>query len=459
MVHNTKKNLAQWLQWLESLHPTEIDLGLDRINRVAKRLLPEFFLSDGTQSLPFTVITVGGTNGKGSTIAFLQSILISSGYTVGTYTSPHFIHYNERIQINTLPISDCDLCCAFEQIELIRGDISLSYFEYGTLAAIYHFNQSKCDVIVLEVGLGGRLDAVNILDSDCSLVTTVDLDHQDWLGDNKESIGFEKAGIFRQGKVAIYGDNNAPESVVKYAREIGAKLWLHDSDFSYKSHLDHWEVLVASGLLDNADLIKLKPLKLPNLLGDIQFKNACNAIMLLYSLQKQLSQISLRTINQGILAAFISGRYQSLINSPGNNVEVIVDVAHNPQAARILKQFLSNHNYEGKTHAIFSILNDKDAFSVTQQLKHVFDSWNLFPVDSARAMNTKEIKNILQRHVKNIPITCYNDFSSAYEMLMEQINPMDKNASHPSDNIKNNRIIIFGSFFTVAKAMEYFHGS
>jgi len=470
MIHNTKKNLAQWLQWLESLHPTEIDLGLDRIKQVAKRLLPKLFRADGTQSYPFKVITVGGTNGKGSTIAFLQSILISSGYTIGTYTSPHFIHYNERIQINALAITDNDLCDVFEQIELVRGDISLSYFEYGTLAAIYHFYQSKCDVIVLEVGLGGRLDAVNILDSDCSLVTTVDLDHQDWLGDNKESIGYEQAGIFRQAKVAIYGDDNAPESVIKHARKIGAKLWLNGIDFTYKFHSEHWEVLATSGLIDSIDLIKLNPLKFPVLLGDIQLKNACNAIMLLFSLQKQLSQISLQTINQGILAAFITGRYQCLTKNPdsyteesadtsvGDSVEVIVDVAHNPQAARILKQFLSSKNYQGKTHAIFSILEDKDVCSVSQQLKHVFDSWNLFPVDSARAMDTKEIKNILQRHIKNIPITCYNDFSSAYETLMEQINSMDNNGSHPSDNIKKNRIIIFGSFFTVAKAMEYFHG-
>jgi len=453
MVHKTKKNLAQWLQWLESLHPTEIDLGLERLEQVARRLLPELFLPNNSQSLPFKVITIGGTNGKGSTIAFLQSILIASGYKTGTYTSPHFIHYNERIQIDAKPITDDDLCYVFEQIELVRGDISLTYFEYGTLAAIYHFYCSKCDVVLLEVGLGGRLDAVNLLDADCSLVTTVDLDHQDWLGDNIEAIAYEKAGIFRNNKIAIYGDNNAPVSLVKYAREIGAKLWMIEEDYSYKTKSKHWEILPERGLVEGDNLIELDLLKFPQLLGDIQFKNACNAIMSLFSLQTLLNQITLQTINQGIQNAFVKGRYQSLITRQENNVELMVDVAHNPQAARLLKQFLSNKNYNGKTHAIFSILEDKDVSSVIAELKLCFDSWNLIPLDSARAMNTSETKNILKRHIKNIPITCYNDFSSAYEKLMEQIN------SHPSDNIKNNRIIVFGSFFTVAKAMEYFHGT
>lgn len=458
-VPQLKKNQAQWLQWLESLHPTEIDLGLERIIQVACRLLPELFPPEGMQRLPFKVITVGGTNGKGSTIAFLQSILQCSGYHIGAYTSPHFIQYNERIRVNSVPITDEELCYAFEQIELIRGDVSLTYFEYGTLAAIYHFYQSKCDVIVLEVGLGGRLDAVNIVNPDCSIVTTVALDHQDWLGDSIESIGYEKAGIFRKDQIAVYGDHSIPDSVVKYTNQLGTKLWLYGRDFSYEIKSDYWAVLAAGSISTNINLPQLKPLKFPQLLGDIQFKNATNAIIALAGLQKQLSRISIQTINQGILNAFIKGRYQCLIKSRKHNHEVIVDVAHNPQAALLLKQFLSREGYNGKTHAVFSILEDKDAVGVIEQLTHVFDSWNIIPVDSARAMDTKKIKNILRRHVNNVPITCYNDFSSAYTMLMEQFNSMDQSGSHLSNNHIKNRIIVFGSFLTVAQAMEYFDGS
>ncbi len=450
------RTLAQWLTWLESLHPTEIELGLERLNQVARLLLPDLFHADGRQSLPFKVITVAGTNGKGSSIAFIQSILHYSAYKTGVYTSPHFIHYNERIQINTIAITDSELCSVFEKIEAVRGDISLTYFEYGTLAAIYYFYHTQCEVIVMEVGLGGRLDAVNILDADCSLITTVDLDHQDWLGDTIESIAYEKAGIYRKDKVALYGDVQIPDSVANYANHLGVTLLQYGRDFCYQIKSDHWAVLT----FNKNDPTTIEPLQFPQLAGIIQFQNACNAIMVVHSLIKQLNQISLQTINQGIKNTFIKGRYQYLAKKP----DVIVDVAHNPQAALILKHFLSENwlstdQQKGQTHAIFSILADKDISGVINQLSNTFESWHIIPVDSARAMPPEKIKNILCTHIKHIPITCYNNFSGAYQTLMEQIKSMDQKGSNPSENNVKHRIIVFGSFFTVAQAMEYFHGT
>ena len=444
MSLSRQKNIRQWLDWLESLHPTEIELGLDRIKQVAVQLLPDVFFT----GLPFTLITVGGTNGKGSTIAFIQSILQCSGYKTGVYTSPHLIHYNERIQINAQAITDNDLCSVFEKIEAVRGDISLTYFEYGTLAAIYHFYQTQCDVVVLEVGLGGRLDAVNILDADCSLITTVDLDHQDWLGDDIESIAYEKAGIYRKNQIAIYGDTPVPDSIINYAKQLDVDLLQYAKDFSYQTSSDHWAVIATK----NSCISSVGEFEFPQLAGEIQLQNASNAILALHSLDK-LSQISLDTINQGIQQAFIPGRYQYLATKP----DVIVDVAHNPQAALILKRFLSAKKFQGQTHAIFSILEDKDISGVINQLAQSFDSWHIIPVDSPRAMNPQEIENILRRHIKHSPITCYNDFSSAYKTLMEQINPMNQKGSNLSENNMKNRIVVFGSFFTVTQALEYFN--
>jgi dihydrofolate synthase/folylpolyglutamate synthase len=451
--HNT---LAQWLDYLENLHPTEIELGLDRIYQVAQRLLPDLFDSNGTQSAPFKIITVGGTNGKGSTIAFIQSILIESGYKTGTYTSPHFLEFNERIQINAQNISDKDLCIAFEHIEIARGNISLTYFEYTTLASFYYFYQSQCDVIVLEVGLGGRLDGVNILDANCSLVTTVDLDHQDWLGDTKEIIAYEKAGIYRTGKISIYGDNDTPDSLLRYSQKIVSNLYQYGVDYSYTKQKDVWSIKILNPSLItcsavnaseiNASLIgNLVQLRYPQLTGEIQFKNATNAIISLLSNTKDFDKVSIQSINEGIHKAYIMGRCQYLSHLP----DVIVDVAHNPQAAKQLSCFLKE-SANIKNHAIFSILSDKDIGAVINELKSSFSSWHIIPLDSPRALPTQQIKNNLQRHIKNKPITCYNDFPTAYKTVMEEIKLMDQSFSE-------NRIIVFGSFLNVAQAMEYFH--
>ncbi|MFK5985835.1 MAG: folylpolyglutamate synthase/dihydrofolate synthase family protein [Pseudomonadota bacterium] len=443
------KTLAQWLQWLESLHPSKIDLGLQRIVQVAARLLPDNFFANAKQSLPFKIIVVGGTNGKGSSLAFLQSILIASGYKTGTYTSPHFLSFNERIQVNSSSIGDAQLCAVFEQIEAMRGDISLTYFEYATLAALYYFVQQKCDVIVMEVGLGGRLDAVNILDSDVSLVTTVDLDHQNWLGDNIEAIAYEKAGIFRNKHLALYGDENTPSSLVKHAKEIDCSLLQYGKDYSYNKQSQHWTIY-PNRCFDNNSDYSLGPLIFPLLHGEIQFKNACNAIVLLNNLQQQLPKITLQTINKGIEKASIEGRYQCL--SKSKNIDVFVDVAHNPQAAKILNTILSEPAYTGQTHAIFAILDDKDIRGVVQQLINSFDAWHIIRLDSARATTQQKIKDIIQSENKNIPVSCYNEFSVALKTVMEQNNSM---VSKDLTGVKN-RVIIFGSFLTVAQAMAFF---
>ncbi len=448
LLHDDKEkkwNLAQWLQWLETLHPDEIELGLDRISQVAKRLLPELFHADGSQALPFKVITIGGTNGKGSTIAFLQSILIASGYTTGSYTSPHFLTFNERIQVNSNLIADAELCVIFEQIEQLRGNISLTYFEYTTLAAICYFVQQKCDVIVMEVGLGGRLDAVNMIEPSVSLVTTVDLDHQDWLGDTIEAIAYEKSGIFRKNKVAFYGDRNIPDSVVEQANKLDSLLFQYGKDYSYTKNSASWTIFCRLFGCDDLD-----QLCFPQLAGEIQFKNLCNAIMVLKSLQKELTHICLSSINTGIKRTFVTGRFQHL--SSANHIDVFVDVAHNPQAAKILSHTLSETKFSGQTHAIFAILEDKDIAGVIKPLSSCIDSWHIINLDSDRAISAEKIGEHIQIENKNIPISCYNDFSVAYQTLVEQINLM----ALDTPQLINARIVVFGSFLTVAQALAYF---
>lgn len=401
MKHST---LAEWLAWQETLHLSAIDLGLDRIRQVAARL--------NLLTLPVPLITVGGTNGKGSTCAMLTAVLVSQGYRVGTYTSPHLLHYNERIAINGEPVADAPICAAFAAIDAVRGDISLTYFEFGTLAAVWCFAHAPVDVMVLEVGLGGRLDAVNLWDADVAIITSIGIDHVDWLGDNREVIGREKAGIMRAGKPIICGDPEPPASIAVEAERIGATLYQYGDDFD------------AHGLPQ------------PALLGAVQAQNAACVAQALRCLANVLP-ISADNIAQGLTTVRLMGRLQKLHNQP----ELVVDVAHNPHAATELAKWLRDNQTTHQTHAIFSILADKDIAGVVAIMQPWIQEWHLVPLQGARAVPVETLKNTLQRLGVQAPIRVYQDFHSAWDNVLFSVN-------------KRDRVVAFGSFLVVSGMLE-----
>ncbi|MBF0264510.1 MAG: bifunctional folylpolyglutamate synthase/dihydrofolate synthase [Gammaproteobacteria bacterium] len=438
-----KRTLAQWLSWQETLNPSEIDLGLERVNQILAKLQPGFSLDKPEHSLPFVLITIGGTNGKGSTIEYLHSILAGAGYKTGVYTSPHFVDYNERIQINHQQISDEVLCEMFEQIEFAREQTQLTYFEFGTLAAIQYFTEQCCDVVILEVGLGGRLDAVNCLDADCALVTTVSLDHQDWLGDNIETIAKEKAGIYRNNKIAIYGDTEVPENILDITKDNHIGLFKYEQDYLYvrEKNDSYWN-------WQHNSAIGTKSIKsLPNspIVGEIQYKNMANTLMVINALtaKKLLKEISPDTIIKGIINSRLSGRLQIIHNDP----LTLLDVAHNEQAALVLKNYLVQTKAKNIS-AIFSVLKDKDYQKIINILAPIIYHWHVYTLDSPRALSSKKIARVIQDCVGENSVTCYNEFNEAYQSC-SQANKTQASA---------DCIIIFGSFLTVSDAKIYFHG-
>ena len=411
------KTLPQWLAHLETAHPNPIDMGLTRVAQVkdAMNLAP---------ACP--VIIVGGTNGKGSTCAFLSHIYAAAGYKVGTLTSPHLLRFNERITINNQPVSDDDIVAAFERIEAARGDVSLTYFEFNTLAAVDIFRLHQVDVMILEVGLGGRLDAVNVFDADCSIVTSVDLEHQTYLGDTLEQIAKEKAGIFRAGKPAIFGQDPAPHSLGQHAKNIGAKLLQLNHQFSYLTRIDSWQWQANNGSL-KIDL------PLPALQGAFQLNNAACAVAAVQIMRQQLP-VSNEALAQGIAQAQNTARFQIIQRQP----EIILDVAHNPHAARALASSL-NALPAKRTIAVFSILADKDSDAVINTLQGSIDEWYIAPLDLPRGMTLTALTAKLKKH--NIQtIHPYNTIQAAYTAALSQVT-------------ENDRIIVFGSFHTVAEVL------
>ena len=412
-------NLSDWLGYIESIHPSTVDLTLERIKLVVERL---------NLNISFSIITVGGTNGKGSTCAILESIYKEAGYKVGCYTSPHFLHFNERIKIHTTPVSDELICEAFTKIESVRKDVSLTYFEYGTIAAMIIFADADLDIAILEVGLGGRLDAVNVFDSDCAIVTTVDLDHMDYLGHTREAIGFEKAGIYRAHKNAICGDFAPPQSLIKHCESIHAELKIIGKDFAYEAHHDSFDFLIDSSFVMNVPLPKLQ--------GDFQLANAANALMAVKIIEDQLP-LTETAIQQGIAKALLPGRFEEVKLNPS----LILDVAHNPQAAKSLSHNLRAHAISGKTIAIFSILRDKDILGVIQALSLDIDSWYVAEIQNERAADIETISKAIQKVNPSAHIVPIKNIQEAYQFGSKEVT-------------RNDRIIVFGSFFTVADIMK-----
>ncbi|MEI2635619.1 MAG: bifunctional tetrahydrofolate synthase/dihydrofolate synthase [Methylotenera sp.] len=411
--------IQEWLVYIEALHPKSIAMGLDRVQAVATKLslVPSF-----------PIITVAGTNGKGSTCEMLRRIYSEAGYKVGCYTSPHLIRYNERVRVNHQEISDQDLCMAFEAVETARGDIALTYFEMGTLAAMWYFCRANLDVVILEVGLGGRLDAVNIFEPACAIVTTVDLDHMEYLGETREKIGFEKAGVFRANKLAICGDENPPASLLNYAETIGADLKLINRDFQVKKNKQGWQYSEKSLVLQ---------LPVLGLAGEFQLANAACAICTVHHL-KHIIPVSQANIHAALGAVRLTGRFQQVQSKP----QIIVDVAHNPHAATSLAQNLQSTPCAGRTLAVFAMLADKDIEGVISAVTPCISRWYIADIRAARGAKALNLQKTLIRQVDQASVRVFDDVSLAL-------------AAACKDADKNDRIIAFGSFYTVADAISW----
>ena len=410
--------LDQWLAWQETLHPSAIDLGLERPGLVLKAL--------GLDSPSHRVITVAGTNGKGSSVAMLESILLAAGYKVGSYTSPHLLHYNERIRLNGQPVEDALICDAFARIDAARGDTSLTYFEFGTLAAFQIFAEAELDVAILEVGLGGRLDAANLLDADVALITAIDIDHSAWLGDNREAIGFEKAGIMRPQRPVVCSDPHSPHSLRDHANNLTASLFLLERDYHYQTEGEGWLYRDGQGMLSG--------LPRPALVGEFQLQNAAGVIRALRCLGEAMP-VNAQAIRQGLLSVSLPGRMQCLPGSP----TVILDVAHNPQSAQVLADNLAAMPCAGRTLAVVGMLADKDITSVVRNIAPQIDVWCLAGLDVWRGADCDTLATVLDGQGIG-PYHCHATVSAALAAARTQAGEQD-------------RVIVFGSFHTVAEAM------
>ena len=410
--------LEEWLAWQETLHSQDIEFGLERVERVLARL--------GLQAPAFTVITVGGTNGKGSCVALLDAMLRAHGYRVGAYLSPHLSCYNERVRIDGRDADDTMLMQAFERVEAARDGVPLTYFEFGTLAAVVVIAAHDCHYGLLEVGLGGRLDAVNALPPAISVVTSVALDHQSWLGDDRESIGREKAGIFRRGRPAVVGDPHPPDSLIAYANSLGTDLRLLRRDFDYRRGLRGWSWHKTG-----------KPwlaLPRPALSGTFQLRNAACALAALYSLGDRWSPVRL---GKGLEAARLPGRFETVRH--GQRCWVF-DVAHNPAAGTTLARCLAQQGAGGKTLAIVGMLEDKNAAAFIGALIDEIDEWVVAPCEDERGMPVETLANEFERATGEAPERCPT-IAAALEFAYS--------ATQPGD-----RIVVTGSFTIVGPARE-----
>ncbi len=424
MRHET---LAAWLAWLEELHPSAIDLGLDRIGAVAARM--------GVARLRCPVITIAGTNGKGSCVAMLETLLSAGGHRVASYTSPHLLRYNERVRIAGREAGDDELCAAFDRVDRARDDVSLTYFEFGTLAALDLFARARPDVVVLEVGLGGRLDAVNIVDGDIALVTAIGLDHVEWLGHDRDAIGAEKAGIFRAGRPAICVDPAPPGGLIRVAADRDARLYCIGREFGIgfddargREGRSCWSWWGPERRIDD--------LPAPGLTGAFQFYNAAGVLMALSLLPASLA-VADGALRAGLAQVRLSGRFQRL---PGP-VTRILDVAHNADGARALAANLAAIPIDGATRVVTAMLGDKDIDGMISSVSDVVDEWHVATLPVGRAAPAERLRRAVAALGPAIPTVVYADVASAYRGALSK--------SHPGD-----RIVVFGSFYTVGEVMR-----
>lgn len=425
-------SLDEWLYNLENRYCKEINLGLSCISEVARSL--------NLDKPNYKVITVAGTNGKGSTVRALETLYTTAGYRVGSYTSPHLINFNERIKINFSTIPDDALCSAFNVIEEARGVVPLTYFEMVTLAALWYFNQHSLDLVVLEVGLGGRLDATNIIDADIAIITTIDYDHQEFLGTTLEAIGLEKAGILRQYKPFIFADSAVPATIIERSKELAANGYFFDKDYTFIEEGAFWSFSHQNNQLE----------KLP--MPKIQLKSAAAALMATLLLAKELP-INEEQIRKAMLAIFIPGRLQLVKVDDSNlngyqqggedlcpcSINVLFDVAHNPQSVALLTQRVARFKTCRHIHAVFSALKDKDIINLISPLKKQVDYWYPAQLDNKRAVSMDLLLSFFHEAeiVANI---CYTTPLIAFQTAL-------KNAS------TGDLIVVYGSFYTVGQIM------
>ena len=407
--------LSEWLDHAERLHARPIDMGLDRVARVRDKL---------GLALTAPVITVGGTNGKGSTCAMLESMLQAAGYRVGLYTSPHLLAYNERVRVDGVPVADGRLAAAFARVDQLRDDVSLTYFEFGTLAAWEIFATEPLDVLVLEVGLGGRLDAVNVFDADCAIVTSIGIDHVEYLGPTRESIALEKAGIFRAGRAAICGDPQPPETLLAHAASIGADLQLLGRDFGFEGGKQQWRYWGRRGVRAG-----LAP---PALRGARQLANASVALTALDAIRERIP-VSMQAVREGLARVELPGRFQVMPGLPS----VVLDVAHNRQAAEALAQNLADQGFFANTRAVIGMLADKDREGVCAALQDRIDEWHAADLPGPRAASAAQLAEAIKKSAARGTVFMHASPRAAYAAARERTN-------------ENDRIVVFGSFLTVA---------
>lgn len=414
------RTLNDWLEYQLQIHPKSIDMGLDRISEVAKRL--------NIKKHARRVITVAGTNGKGSTVAFIEAIARAAGWKVGAFTSPHILEYNERVRVSGINVNDEKLITAFEKIELARmhdAEILLTFFEFSTLAALLIFAECDLDLVILEVGLGGRLDATNIIDPDVAVITTVDLDHQDYLGTDRESIGFEKAGIIRAWKPVIFGEKDPPSTALRRAYELGATAIRGHSDYLIEKHNNFWRWREPGYEIQ---------LPMPSLAAPVQIENAATAIAALRALSDEIKDAA---IIEGVRSARVPGRLQKISSEP----DLVLDVAHNPQAARQLSQWLLEH--PKTTYAVFAALADKDIEAIISLLQPQIKHWFLAGIDDAgpRNLTAAQLEVRVKTLITEPVLSCHGNIAQAMQAALQRA-------------ATDERVLVFGSFHTVAAAMN-----
>lgn len=428
LTPDSQSSLEKWVDWLLHLHAQEIDLGLDRIRQVAERM-------ELLQPVPI-VLTVAGTNGKGSSVAMLVSILQAAGYRVGAYTSPHIQCFNERIQLLGGLATDQQIVSAFDEIERGRQDTKLTYFEFSTLAALSVFKQAKLDVVVLEVGLGGRLDAVNVVDASAALITAIDIDHIDWLGDDRGQIAIEKAGVTRTGRVAVCSDPNPPATLATYAKTNQVPLRQLNQDFHLLQTDDGWMLDVSASSADWQGDFVSSQLPFPALRGDFQVQNAAGVVALLSAVHSSLP-VSRQAVFDGLKKVKHAGRLETVVVNERN---WLVDVAHNPQSARVLADYLQTTVDAGNYTAVFSVLSDKDAAPMIEALSPYIKKWLIADLAIPRASSAEQMKVSLgAAGVADEDIIVFGTVAeSVLYCVQQQIEP----------------VLVWGSFFTVSQVYQ-----
>jgi len=420
-VKEYPSNLQEWLDWQQTLHPQNIDFKLERIKSVYEKL--------NIKSIADKVIIVAGTNGKGSTVAILESILFENKFSVGTFTSPHIKRYNERIKIDKEEVTSAELIESFEMINKLRGEITLTYFEFATLTAFYLFSEKNLDYVVLEVGLGGRLDATNIIDSDLSIITSIGIDHTEFLGTTIDSIALEKAGVMRPFAPCIYADQSPPSVLLSYAKKNGSNFLYNQNDFFTKILNNEWTW--------KSNLGKELTLPLLPLRGDFQYNHAAASLQALEIIEPAILE-NTELLNNGIANISLMGRYQKISSNP----EIIIDVAHNSDSA---EKLMDNLNKESKknTIVVIGVLKDKDVYSLIKPMINSVDKWYCGTINSDRGMNSDEIKTRMSSAINQKDIETFDSIDGACSRAMLSLGD-------------NDRLVVYGSFYTVSEFLDYY---